>query len=102
MTLAPRVLRLALLSFLILLVPPAFGLPKDTNGTSLLVISESSLGSSALHTLTATLQGVVARQSSQQIYIDGGRGYTIWNNHLNSAYGIPRINVSNPWLLVSQ
>ena len=87
---------------LTLLATHAFGLPKGTNLTSLVGISESSLGNSSLRALTATLQGLVARQSSQQIYVDGGRGYTLWYNHLNSAYGIPRVNAANPWLLVNQ
>jgi len=104
MTLALRLSRLAILCLVIfsLTVSHAFGLPKGTNLTSLVEISESNLGNSALRALTVSLQGVVARQSSQQIYIDGGRGYTLWYNHLNSTYGIPRVSTANPWLLVSQ
>src|SRR6266481_6828073 len=104
MTLQSRASRLACLYLVALtfFLPHAFGLPKGTNLTSLVGISESNLGSSALRVLTVTLQGVVARQSSQQIYVDGGRGYSLWYNHLNTAYGIPRVSTANPWLLVSQ
>ena len=79
-----------------------YALPKGTNLTSLVVISSGNLGNSARKVLVATLQGVVARQSSQQIYIDGGTGYSIWYAHLNSAYGIPCTTATNAWQLVSQ
>ena len=42
----------------------------------------------------------VARRSAEQIYIDGGSGYTIWKDHLSTSYGIPNTSMSNPWLLV--
>lgn len=78
------------------------GLPKGTNVASLVVISESNLANPAQKTLVATLQGLVARQSAQQIYIDGGSGYSIWYKHLYTAYGIPYSTVSSPWSMLSQ
>jgi len=84
------------------LVRPACALPRGTNLTSFVVISEASLGTPAQRVLIATLQGVVARQSSRQIYIDAGSGYTLWYRHLNTAYGIPYSVVSSPWSLLSQ
>jgi hypothetical protein len=53
-------------------------LPKGTNVSSLVVINQSDLGNNAQQILMATLQGVVARKSAQQIYIDAGSGYTVW------------------------
>ncbi len=75
-------------------------LPKGTNLTSLVVISDANLGNSAQRVLIATLQGIVARHSGQQIYIDGGSGYSLWNNHLHTAYGIPLTTTTDPWSLV--
>jgi GxGYxYP putative glycoside hydrolase C-terminal domain/GxGYxYP third domain/GxGYxYP_N 1st domain/GxGYxYP_N second domain len=85
-----------------LLSTRVYGLPQGTNLTSLVVIPSGYLANSAQRVLVATLQGVVARQSTRQIYIDGGSGYTIWRNHLSSAYGIPQATVASPWVLVSQ
>ncbi|MDB6065517.1 MAG: hypothetical protein JWR26_1725 [Pedosphaera sp.] len=76
--------------------------PKGTNLSSIVVIGSGSLTSAAQQTLIATLQGIVARKSASQIYIDGGGGYTLWRNHLASAYGIPVTTTSNPWSLVTQ
>jgi hypothetical protein len=76
---------------------------KGTNLTSLTVISEDQLGSPAQRVMIATLQGIVARSSGSQIYINvGSPGYGIWYRHLNSAYGIPYTTTSNPWSLISQ
>lgn len=76
--------------------------PKGTNLTSLVVISEGILTNSAQRVMLATLQGIVARQSAQQIYIDGGGAYSIWYAHLNMAYGIPYTISSSPWSLLDQ
>lgn len=76
--------------------------PKGTNITSIVVISESNLTNSAQKTLIATLQGIVARQSAQQIYIDGGNGYSLWDNHLNTTYAIPYTVATTPWSLLTQ
>jgi hypothetical protein len=78
------------------------GFPKGTNATSLVVITDGNLANSAQKVLIATLQGLVARQSSRQIYIDGGSGYSIWYQHLYSAYGIPYTIAVNPWLVLDQ
>src|SRR5664279_1276570 len=77
-------------------------LPKGTNVTSLTVIQDGAMINSAQKVMIATLQGLVARQSPNQIYIDGGGGYTIWYNHLNTAYGIPYTTVTSPWTLLTQ
>src|SRR5436853_455483 len=75
--------------------------PKGTNLTSLIVIAESSLGSSEQQIMVATLQGLVARSSSQQIYIDTTT-YSRWRLHLTSAFGIPQTTQTDPWALVTQ
>ena len=77
-------------------------LPKGTNVTSLTVITDGNLGNAAQKVLIATLQGTVARQSGSQIYIDSGSGYSIWDSHLHSAYGIPLTTVTSPWTLLTQ
>ena len=77
-------------------------LPRGTNVASLVVISQGNLTTSAQQLLIATLQGVVARQSGAKIYIDGGSGYSIWDKHLNTAYGIPMTTVTSPWVLLNQ
>src|ERR1035438_7301832 len=77
-------------------------LPKGTNIASLVVITQGNLTTSAEQLLIATLQGLVARQSGAKIYIDGGSGYSIWDKHLNTAYGIPMTTVTSPWVLLTQ
>src|SRR5271168_2194849 len=77
-------------------------LPKGTNAASLMVITQGNLTTSAEQLLIATLQGLVARQPGAKIYIDGGSGYSIWDKHLNTAYGIPITTVTSPWVLLSQ
>src|SRR4051794_30769193 len=77
-------------------------LPKGTNLSSIVVIKQSDLGNNAQQVLMATLQGIVARRSGQQIYIDAGSGYTVWKNYLHSYYGITNSSMLNYWLLVSQ
>lgn len=77
-------------------------LPKGTNIDSLVVITQANLATSAEQLLIATLQGLVARQSGAKIYIDGGSGYSIWDKHLNAAYGIPMTTVTSPWVLLTQ
>ena len=77
-------------------------LPKGTNVTSLTVITDGNRGNAAQKVLIATLQGTVARQSGSQIYIDSGSGYSIWDSHLHSAYGIPLTTVTSPWTLLTQ
>jgi hypothetical protein len=84
--------------------PPSSGaeslfFPKGTNLTSLVSITEGNLGSSAQQTLIVTLQGLVARQSPEQIYVDGG---SRWRDFLRDRYGVPVISETNPWALVSR
>lgn len=76
-------------------------LPKGTNLTSLVVISGGNLPNTAQQVLIATLQGLVARQSSQQIYIDGGSGYSLWPAHLTSHYGITVRTETSAWNLLA-
>jgi hypothetical protein len=52
--------------------------------------------------MIATLQGVVARRSGQQIFIDAGGGYSLWRDQLRDVYGLPCTTNSNPWLLLLQ
>ena len=45
--------------------------------------------------LVATLQGLVAKTSSEQVYIDEGGPSTIWTNFLTSHYGITLTNYTS-------
>jgi len=74
--------------------------PRGTNLTSLLVLPAANFGSPAEQVLAATLQGWVARQSSEQIYLDAGSGYSIWKNHLHQKYGIPVVTANSPMALL--
>jgi hypothetical protein len=78
-------------------------LPKGTNLTSMIVIKESDLGSTAEGVMISTLQGAVAKRSGNQIYIVGSSaGCNIWYDHLKTAYGIPYTITTNRWLLLGQ
>jgi len=76
--------------------------PKGTNLNSLIVINRGNLGDAATQTMMTSLQGLVARVSSQQIYVDDCCGYTIWREHLHNRYGIPLRNESNPWTVLDR
>lgn len=76
--------------------------PKGTNLSSLVVIKDSDLGNDAQKIMISTLQGIVARRSASQIYIDAGSGYSVWKDHLRDRYGISYSTLSVPWLLVLQ
>ena len=76
--------------------------PKGTNLTSLVVISDGNLTNTPQKVLIATLQGLVARRSARQIYIDGGSGYSIWDRQLNSDYGVALETETNPWTLLGE
>jgi hypothetical protein len=79
------------------------GFPKGTNLSSIVVISENALGNTAQRVMVATLQGLVARRSPNQIYITGSSaGYNLWPGHLKAVYGISYTTSSNPWSLVNQ
>ncbi|SFD88846.1 GxGYxY sequence motif-containing protein [Chitinophaga sp. CF118] len=66
---------------------------KGTALKSICVISGNNL-SAEQKVLVATLQGLVAKTSSDQIYIDEGGPSTVWVNYLNSKYGITISNYS--------
>lgn len=79
--------------------PPLF-FPKGTNLTSFLSIAESSLGSSSQQIMMATLQGLVARASSEQLYIDTST-YSRWRLHLAGAFRVPYTTQSDPWAVLN-
>lgn len=61
---------------------------------SLCVINGNSL-SAEQKVLVATLQGLVAKTSADQIYIDEGGPSTVWANYMNSKYGITLTNYTS-------
>lgn len=75
--------------------------PKGTNVTSLISISDSSLGNSEQQIMMATLQGLVARSSAEQLYIDTTT-YSRWRLHLASAFGIPSSTQTDPWAVLTR
>lgn len=78
-------------------------LPKGTNLHSLTVINENQLGNSAQGVMISTLQGIVARRSTSQIFIVGSAaGYNVWPNYLKSTYGVSLATNSNPWSVLEQ
>ena len=74
--------------------------PRGTNLASIWVLPGANFGSAAEQVMAATLQGWVARQSSDQIYLDAGTGYSIWKNHLHQKYGFPMVTATSPWSLL--
>ena len=64
------------------------GLPKGVALQSLVVIPLDALASSQDRALVASLQGLVAKRSSEQIFIDDGGPSRTWKNYLVSRYGI--------------
>jgi GxGYxYP putative glycoside hydrolase C-terminal domain/GxGYxYP third domain/GxGYxYP_N second domain/GxGYxYP_N 1st domain len=64
------------------------GLPKGVALRSLLVIPLETLASSQDRALVASLQGLVAKSSPEQIFIDDGGPSTTWKDYLVSRYGI--------------
>ncbi len=64
------------------------GLPKGVELQSLLVIPLDALASSQDRALVASLQGLVAKRSPEQIFIDDGGPSTTWKDYLVSRYGI--------------
>ncbi len=74
--------------------------PRGTNVQSLWVLPQANFGSAAEQVMVATLQGIVARQSSEQIYLDGGSGYSIWKNDLHTNYGVALTTVNSPWAIL--
>jgi hypothetical protein len=64
------------------------GLPKGAALQSLLVIPIEALPSSQDRALVASLQGLVAKRSPEQIFIDDGGPSTTWKDYLVTRYGI--------------
>ncbi len=81
--------------------PPSFQRVTKARAPTLLhVIPESAL-SGPEKTLVATLQGIVARTSPEQIYIHPQvGGYETWLQDLEANHGVTRNDVSDPWWLV--
>ncbi len=77
-------------------------LAKGTNLTSLVVIERSDLGDAPMQTLMASLQGLVARSSSEQIYFNDCCGYSLWLDHLRDHYGVPSTPLSDPWTVLNR
>lgn len=61
--------------------------PKGKQLASLCVINGNGL-SEADRVLVATLQGLAAKTSSEQIFIEEGGATTTWKKYLNSRYGV--------------
>lgn len=72
-------------------------LVKGTPLKSLDVIPVANLKSNSEKVLVATLQGLVAKTSSEQIYIDEGRAGSNWKNYMNTQYGIALDNSYKTW-----
>ncbi len=63
-------------------------LPKGVALRSLVVIPLDALASSQDRALVASLQGLVAKRSPEQIFIDDGGPSRTWKDYLVSRYGI--------------
>jgi hypothetical protein len=79
---------------------PGLFFPKGTNLTSLISLSDSALGSSEQQIMMATLQGLVARSSAEQLYIDT-TAYARWRLHLAGSFGIPSSTQTDPWAVLT-
>jgi hypothetical protein len=64
------------------------GLPKGVALQSLVVIPVRALTTSQDRALVASLQGLVAKSSPEQVFIDDGGPSTTWKDYLVSRYGI--------------
>jgi hypothetical protein len=62
--------------------------PKGTPLAQLDVIPLGRLETVEQQILIATLQGLIAKTSAEQIYIDRGGATTIWKNYLHERYGV--------------
>ena len=63
-------------------------LPKGAPLRSLAVIPIRALATSRDRVLVASLQGLVAKRSADQIFIDDGGPSTTWKDYLVNRYGI--------------
>ena len=84
-------------------VPSAFSgegilFPKGQQLTSIVQINVSSLNY-AQRVMISSLQGVVAKKSSKQIFMD--EGGVPWRSFLTSRYGIPSVSVASPTSLLT-
>jgi hypothetical protein len=70
---------------------------KGTSLTSLDVIPSGNLPDNASKVLVATLQGLVAKSSGEQIYIDEGGAGSAWKNYMSTKYGIPLNTSYTTW-----
>jgi hypothetical protein len=93
---------LALLPFAIVLAAHADEgqlFPKGQKLTSVVAIEMRNLDA-AQRVMLSTLQGVVAKRSSKQIFME--EAGPPWKNFLTEQYGIPVTNESDPWTVVAQ
>ena len=74
--------------------------PKGTRLTQLDVIPSGNLSTSAQQALVGTLQGLVAKTSGEQIYIDEGGPTAVYKNYMNIHYGIPLNTSYSTWQLL--
>jgi hypothetical protein len=70
---------------------PGVAMAKGVALRSLDVIRLDALTSGADRALVASLQGLVAKSSSEQIFIEEGSPGATWKNYLNTGYGV-RLN----------
>ena len=81
---------------------PQARIAKAHRPTTLYVIGVSDM-TSPERTMIATLQGVLADHSDEQIWIrqDAG-GYNTWLQDLVDNHGVTRINTTDPWFLLDR
>ncbi|MEU0071767.1 GxGYxYP domain-containing protein [Streptomyces sp. NPDC006332] len=77
--------------------PAGIALPKGTALRSLDVIPSANLTSNPDRVLVASLQGLVAKTSSEGIFIDEGGPGAIWKNFLHTTYGIALDDAYPTW-----
>lgn len=76
--------------------------PKGVQPTTLHVLPEGAVGP-ADSVLAATLQGQLARRSSEGIYLNiPGLGYGVWLDDLASRYGVQLVPATDVWALVER
>ncbi|CAM5698892.1 hypothetical protein SALBM311S_10874 [Streptomyces alboniger] len=77
--------------------PTGVALPKGTALRSLDVIPSANLTSNPDRVLVASLQGLVAKTSSEGIFIDEGGPGAVWKNFLHTTYGIALDDAYPTW-----
>ncbi|MFC5648836.1 GxGYxYP domain-containing protein [Paenibacillus solisilvae] len=75
-------------------------LPKGTPLKSLAVIPSSNLTNNEDKVLVAALQGIVAKSSSEQIFIDEGGPGATWKNYMSTTYNIKLNDQYSTWPLL--